>query len=249
MNEGFKNYSDKFLLTTPREQFLILFTGIVVLFLIIYNYFIDDNLTEIEKKNKTIVSLTAENNSTQRSIELIEQALLKDPNKVVENQIAKYEEKLIAIDESLMNLTSDLISPVEMRIALQQLLKMERGVKLLSFEVLPVAPLMTVKNTVVNEVPVQSDTPEKLMTDQEKELNQLLTVYAQEHQNLGLYQHRVKIKLEGSYFQLRDYLSKLETLSWSFFWESFEYKLTEYPKSELEIEIYSLSTHSKYIGV
>ena len=64
-----------------------------------------------------------------------------------------------------------------------------------------------------------------------------------------LYRHAIKIKLSGSYFQLRDYLIQLESLSWKFFWQEFNYQLKEYPVSELEIEMYSLSTKREFIGV
>jgi len=38
-------------------------------------------------------------------------------------------------------------------------------------------------------------------------------------------------------------------LSWKFFWQEFNYQLKEYPVSELEIEMYSLSTKREFIGV
>jgi len=48
---------------------------------------------------------------------------------------------------------------------------------------------------------------------------------------------------------LQNYLSQLEKLSWKFFWQDFNFKLTEYPKSELEIEMYSLGTKKEFVGV
>jgi MSHA biogenesis protein MshJ len=55
--------------------------------------------------------------------------------------------------------------------------------------------------------------------------------------------------LEGQYFDLRDYLSQIENLSWTFFWQRFDYQLGEYPVGQLSIEIYSLSTTSDFVGV
>jgi len=67
--------------------------------------------------------------------------------------------------------------------------------------------------------------------------------------DIGLYRHRITLKLSGSFFQLRDYLNQLEQLPWKFFWEKFDYKLIKYPKGELQIEIYSLSLKKEFIGV
>ena len=66
---------------------------------------------------------------------------------------------------------------------------------------------------------------------------------------LRLYRHGIKIKLQGHYFALRDYLTQLEGLSWTLFWQGFDYQLKAYPESELEVEIYSLSTAREFIGV
>ena len=68
-------------------------------------------------------------------------------------------------------------------------------------------------------------------------------------EQLRLYRHGIKIKLQGQYFQLKDYLMQLENLSWKFFWQEFDYQLKAYPVSQLEIEIYSLSTAQEFIGV
>ena len=122
-----------------------------------------------------------------------------------------------------------------MRYALIKLLKLQKGVKLLSFEVLPASPV-TKTNLGNNHDLAQQDTVTA-------SANQ-----AQEKQ-LRLYRHAIKIKLQGQYFQLKDYLTQLESLSWKFFWQEFDYKLKAYPVSELEVEIYSLSTAQEFIGV
>ena len=69
------------------------------------------------------------------------------------------------------------------------------------------------------------------------------------NQTINLYRHSIKLKLKGRYFNLRNYLSQLEGLSWKFFWQHFQYQVAEYPNSELEIEIYSLSTTREFIGI
>ncbi len=59
----------------------------------------------------------------------------------------------------------------------------------------------------------------------------------------------MKIKLTGKYFQLRNYLQQLEQLSWKFFWQDFQFEVKEYPRSEVEITIYSLGLRRECIGV
>ena len=117
-----------------------------------------------------------------------------------------------------------------MREALLKLLKLEPGVSLLSFDLIGAKPLL--------DLPAQSQ-------------NSTTSSHAPTGEQLGLnlYKHGIKIKLSGKYFQLRNYLQQLEQLSWKFFWQDFLFEVKEYPRSEVEITIYSLGLNKEFIGV
>jgi len=228
-------YSEKFSNTTPREQYLIIASGLVAIIFILYSLFLDEPFQRIGQLDQQILQTQQSNENSKRSIQVLEQALLKDPNAALKDELSQYQVRLGEIDQQLLSLTSDLIDPIQMRYALIKLLKLQKGVKLLSFEVLPASPV-TKTNLGNNHDLAQQDTVTA-------SANQ-----AQEKQ-LRLYRHAIKIKLQGQYFQLKDYLTQLESLSWKFFWQEFDYKLKAYPVSELEVEIYSLSTAQEFIGV
>ncbi|AOW77487.1 hypothetical protein A3Q34_11835 [Colwellia sp. PAMC 20917] len=228
MNKQWQAYSEKYLTITPREQYMVLLTGLVAIIFIMHNFFIDDNALKIVKLEKQVIQVNNDNRTAKASILIFEEGLSKDPNESLNKQISQYKDKLNKVDVNLLKLTSDLIDPVQMRYALMQLLKTQKGVSLQSFQVIAAQP-MNIASTTDEEtkaVVVNSDQPA-----------------------LILYRHAIKIKLSGSYFQLRDYLTQLEALSWKFFWQEFTYQLKEYPVSELEIEMYSLSTKREFIGV
>lgn len=228
-------YSEKFSNTTAREQYLIIATGLVAIVFILYSVFLDVPFQRIEQLNRQISETQQSNQNNKNSIQVLEQALLEDPNVALRKELSQYQAKLGEIDEQLLSLTSDLIDPIQMRYALIKLLKLQKGVKLLSFEVLP----------------ARAVTKAKLASNDKPDANEIqVTSKAQaEPKQLRLYRHGIKIKLQGQYFQLRDYLSQLEGLTWKFFWQEFDYQLKEYPVSELEVEIYSLSTAQEFIGV
>ncbi len=228
-------YSEKFSNTTPREQYLIIASGLVAIIFILYSLFLDEPFQRIGQLDQQILQTQESNENNKISIQVLEQALLEDPNRALKEELSQYQARLGEIDQQLLNLTSDLIDPIQMRYALIKLLKLQKGVKLLSFEVLPASPV-TKTNLGNNHDLAQQDTVTA-------SANQ-----AQEKQ-LRLYRHAIKIKLQGQYFQLKDYLTQLESLSWKFFWQEFDYKLKAYPVSELEVEIYSLSTAQEFIGV
>ncbi len=228
-------YSEKFTNISNREQYLIIASGLVAIIFILYSLFLDTPLQRIKQLNKNIMQTQQSNKNNVNSINVLEQALREDPNVALKRELSQYQAKLGEIDQQLLQLTSDLIDPIQMRYALIKLLKLQKGVKLLSFEVLPAQP-------------VTKNSAETSESESDRKLSGAKNVKAETSQ-LRLYRHGIKIKLQGQYFQLRKYLSQLEGLSWKFFWQEFDYQLKAYPVSELEVEIYSLSTAQEFIGV
>jgi len=224
-------YSEKFSNTSAREQYLIIASGLLVIIFILYSFFLEAVVQRVEQLNKQVVQTEQSNKKNQDSIQVLEQGLNEDPNVALRKKLLQYQAKLGGIDERLLALTSDLIDPIQMRYALMKLLKLQKDVKLLSFKVLPASALTQSK------------------TKPETDKIATATVGGIKPQQLQLYRHGISIKLQGQYFQLKDYLTQLERLSWTFFWQEFDYQLKEYPISELEIEIYSLSTAKEFIGV
>jgi MSHA biogenesis protein MshJ len=253
MKKQWQSLSIQFLALSPREQALIFISGLVAIFMLPYTLAIESNMNSITKDQQTITKLTKSNKSLQININEFDSALAKDPNVLVKKQIEDYENRLGSVDEKLLTLTSELIDPIQMRLALIQLLKLQRGVSLLALDVVPAQPLIFNQDEnkamnkdvatakVLNNVSNIDGIKNALSTE-----NQIQPV---EQKSLGLYRHSIRVKLSGSYFQLRDYLVQLESLPWKFFWHDFKYELKQYPVSELEIEIYSLSTNQEFVGV
>lgn len=230
MKQQWIRYSNKFLQLTSREQFLVLLTGIVAIFFIISSLFIEEKSSKVETFDKQSKAITSTNQALTVSINEYQTALQKDPNENTVKQIAQLETKLANIDKQLVLLTTDLISPSEMREALLKLLKLEPGVSLLSFELIGAEPLLDLGVKEPND-----DTGNSTPTAEQLGLN--------------LYKHGIKIKLSGKYFQLRNYLQQLEQLTWKFFWQDFNFEVKEYPHGEVDITIYSLGLNKEFIGV
>lgn len=252
-----QEYSAKYLALSPREQYLILGTGVVAVFMVVFTFLVEPMLKDITQEKARIKQLETDARSTDNSIALLTDSLTADPNQVLNDKKADLEAQLSSLDQDLLALTSELINPVEMRYALVELLKVQKGVKLLAFEVLPAQPFEladvngeadidlvdvnssdNINDTTSNTTPVEGG---------DNQADQI--VIPSQAQALKLYRHGIKLSLQGNYFQLRDYLAQLQALKWKFYWQNFDYQLTEYPTSELHVEIYSLSTDKEFIGV
>ena len=64
----------------------------------------------------------------------------------------------------------------------------------------------------------------------------------------GYYVHPVRMELTGDYFSIANYLTKLESLPASYYWRSFSYKVEDYPKAKLVLEVYTLGSREEFIG-
>lgn len=76
-----------------------------------------------------------------------------------------------------------------------------------------------------------------------------LLVRTESNADTSIYQHRLRLRIRGSYFEIRDYFAALEALPWSFYWHRLQYSVASYPQAEVEVEIYTLSLEQDYVGV
>ena len=229
MKEKWQSLEQQFQSITPREQYLIILTGLFVIMFALFNFVIDENLQTITKQKNNIKNTQTAIQSKKTTINVLEEALQTDPNQSVNQQIKTYQQLMSDVDTNLMLLASDLINPVQMRYALSDVLTANRKVSLLSFEMFEPLPVDLGSKAASN---ANDGAPETVQP-----------------QTLMLYKHGIKLTLSGSYFELHDYLAQLEQLKWKFFWQRFNYEITGYPDAELVIEMYSLSTKKEFIGV
>ncbi|WP_221075954.1 type II secretion system protein M [Agarivorans aestuarii] len=66
--------------------------------------------------------------------------------------------------------------------------------------------------------------------------------------SLNFYRHGIRLKLSGGYFPLLKYLQVVEDLPQRFLWQLIDYQVDEYPKADITIDIYTLSTNKDFIS-
>ena len=51
----------------------------------------------------------------------------------------------------------------------------------------------------------------------------------------------------SEYFTIRNYLKSLENLSVHYYWHRLSYKVTQYPKARVSVEVYTIGTQKEFI--
>ena len=66
--------------------------------------------------------------------------------------------------------------------------------------------------------------------------------------NLGYFIHPVSLKFRGRYFDVVNYLKKLEALPVKYYWLSLNYQVDQYPWANVELQVYTLGESKDFIG-
>lgn len=64
----------------------------------------------------------------------------------------------------------------------------------------------------------------------------------------GYYIHPVRLNLRGRYFDVVDYLGRLEALPVKYYWRSLSYQVDKYPWADIQLDVYTLGESKDFIG-
>ncbi|MEC6815624.1 type 4a pilus biogenesis protein PilO [Photobacterium toruni] len=66
--------------------------------------------------------------------------------------------------------------------------------------------------------------------------------------DVGYFIHPVSLNFSGSYFNVVNYLKKLEALPVKYYWLSLNYQVEKYPLANIELKVYTLGENKDFIG-
>ena len=132
-------------------------------------------------------------------------------------------------DAAVRLYTNELVSPLQMRLVLEELIRRQSGLRLLGATNLEPRPLF--------------DDP----ADADK--NAAAPYGAPASAAPKLYRHALVLRVEGNYIDCLEYLRAVERLPWHLYWARFELKVGDYPTNTYSIEVRTLSLDKEWIGV
>ena len=142
-----------------------------------------------------------------------------DPNVDLHHQLEKWNVKLGALVARKESLAQSFIPPRRMAELLQNLLKEQASLRLVSLATVPAEPLFRTEG---------------------KESEQVSTAPM-------IFRHDLMIEFEGAYFDMLAYLRELERQP--LFWDAIEYRVKTYPRASIRLKVYTLSFEREWLGV
>lgn len=164
-----------------------------------------------------------------------------DPDAEIKKRIAGAEQQLIQIDAGLQELQKNLVRPEKMTGLLENILKRNHKLQLLSLKNLPV----------INVIEEKEDTT-SLASKVVAAINPTTSTSAiVSEQNLhnAIYKHEVEIVLQGSYLDMLNYMRELESLPEQIYWNKGKLTVIEYPKASLTLHLFTLSLEKKWLNL
>jgi MSHA biogenesis protein MshJ len=233
MNEKLLKLQTWFESLSKREQWLTGITAVVAV-VVIWHTFLYSSWVSKNSENKTqIDSLTQRINALKTGIEGMNLILQQDPDKETKDRVAVLNKQIVNLDEELRDSSSDLISPREMAHVLEDVLKQNADLTLVRLQSGQAIPLYE-----EGGAPDSNGKEEATASD----------VDAIEDLGPLAYRHPLKIEFQGSYEQGVKYLQALENLPWQFFWHGIQLETEEYPRVNIQLEVYTLSLEPGWIG-
>jgi MSHA biogenesis protein MshJ len=229
MKEQWRKLAARFDALTLRERALVLaglVVGVVLLFDTLALQPLEARKTRLERQ----VAETRNNIKIAEAV-LAAQGSVTDPDEVRRSYRNALRQQLVDIDQSMQSLQRGLVPPERMAKLLQEMLSRTRGLRLVSLRTLPVqryeapgiAPAGKAGNGSAKAPPRD---PERTV-----------------------YQHSFEITLEGSYFELHDYLTQLEKLPWQMFWGRISVNTERYPRLRATLTVQTLSLNRAWLIV
>jgi MSHA biogenesis protein MshJ len=229
MREQWRKLSAQFDARVMRERLLILF-AVIIGTALLYDALA---LQPIEARKKRLERQIAEARTSLKLADtvLAAQMPIMDPDDVRRSYRDALREQLAGIDQNMQGLQRGLVPPEHMAKLLEEMLSRSRGLRLLSLRTLPVQRF------------------ESPGTAPAGKGGDLTAKSAPKDPERTVYQHSFEITLQGSYFELHDYLAQLEKLQWQMFWGRVSVNTEQYPRLLVTLTVQTLSLSKAWLIV
>ncbi len=212
-----------------RERVLIFLTALAIVFLgwnfLLQGHF-DDERKELDLEMQ---SVAVEQKALEVRISDLTLSMASDPAIARGSEIAALNQRIAAVEHQLSGLSQGLISAHQLPKALEDVLQKTSGINVLHVQTLPASEL---------RIAAKVDAPPAGATS-----------VSEEEGGTGVYKHAVLIRVTASYMQVLQLMTEIESLQWKFYWESLNYRVTQYPEAVIDIRVFTLSSEEGLLGV
>lgn len=215
-----------------RERALIFLAAALVLVTVVNTLLIEPLLTRQQAMSQQIVQTQAKTSALQIQIQALVTARSADPDAPLRARMAQLQADSAEAGQALQEIQSGLVAPRQMPALLEDILRRNRGLRLVALKTLPMENLAATLDTAAAKPASETDTASELAASE-----------------LAVFKHGVEITVEGSYPDLLRYLTAMESSPWRMFWGKAELSADAYPKATLILRLHTLSLDKAWLAI
>lgn len=219
-----------------RERALVFLMVTAVLIALLNSLLIDplrakqaDLVKQMKQDEDKITAIHAQ-------VQTLVQVRSGDGDAVRRARLDTLRQEIAKSDEALRAMQKGLVQPDRMVGLLEDILRHEGKLQLVSMKTLPVSDIL--------DGGVSKGKPMSAPAGEKKE-----AAPAAVPGSPLVYKHGVELVVKGSYADLTQYLTRLEGLPWQMFWGKAELKVEEYPRSVLTLTLFTLSLDKTWLRI
>lgn len=222
---------------TLRERVIVFALAAVVIVVAVNLLFLDRQFARQKQLSSQIQSDQLKIDQMRAEMQLTV-SNRQDPDAASRERLKVVRQEAGRMQQALLNMQKGLVSPDKMTSLLEDILKRDGKLRLISLKTLPVTSLTEPS---ANKAPgaaagPASNPPAK---SQNPDVSASGTVYT----------HGVEIVVQGSYAQMLEYMKALESLPWQLFWGRAKLEVNDYPTATMSLTLYSLSLDRKWLNL
>jgi MSHA biogenesis protein MshJ len=215
----------------PRERGAIIAAGLAVVAYILYMFLLAPQNGEQNRLREKAQELQQQTDLLRKQVSEIQQSYGQTVDASGQARLEALRAQLKATDPALAEVARALVSPKEMASLVEQALRQNRALEVVSIENLPATPLTESLPAPADAAGTGTPAPEAAAAEG------------------GFYKHGMAIEVRGRYTDIVSYLRALENLPWKVFWGQVTLVAEDYPKSRVRLVVYTLSLDPKWIGI
>lgn len=230
-----EKWATKFAAISKRERVMVSAAVVVGAVMLGSTLFVEPALARLKLTQKNVVQQTGDLAKIRLQVNDLQEQAKVDPNAAQKAELARLEEQLKAFNNTMADTSSALVPPSKMNALLERILTKQPGLRLLSLRSLPPTSVLNPERGAKKEAAPGaasgSAAPETVA------------------QSFDLYRHGVEIRVAGSYSELYQYLTLLESNGQKLIWGEMRLSVAEHPTAVLTLVVYTLSSERAWLSI
>lgn len=226
---------------TKRERIILTVCICVVIWFVFDTFLISPKQKQISIFAELLSSRSADLATLNTQLEGIRSGNVPVGDPALHTKLAEVSKEKSAIDASLRASQHDLVSPEAMPRLLEDLLRRNPRLKLVSLKTLPRSTLLAAAPA-TNRSNESADTPPD---NSDKATKPTIT----NAQDSNMYRHGVELAVEGNYLDVLTYLQEVEKLPWKMYWAHLSMESSAEATPIFRFSIYTLSFNDTWLAL